>query len=262
MPRGPLDDRRREVRDAGGLQLAQVAQQCARRADRDRVLGAQAEPLERRTRRTGGGARRAARAGSNSQPSRSVRSTPSMSTPADPSCDAPSEQEFPRREPSQDRSGIGRGHRGESQLASREITPGDPEHALRFGSHSSISGRGRHDRDGTEEVVADGLQQLVGERRTRRDRLDDLATHDPLGELGVLDLIAERDAEALLDQPADVLVHGLDGDAGEGNRRGRRHCSATSASARAPATPPPRPRRTSRRSRPCGTAGSRPGAGI
>ncbi len=42
-----LDERRCQVRDAGGLQLTEIAQQCARSADRGRILGAHTESLER-----------------------------------------------------------------------------------------------------------------------------------------------------------------------------------------------------------------------
>ena len=214
-----LDERRCEVRDPCGLQLMEIAQQCTCGADRGRILGAQAESLERRHAELA--AERVARQSGVEFPAVSFRQEDAVDDhTGGPEVDAPSEQQFPWRESSKDRSRVGHDHRGEAQLAGREVTPSDPEHGLRFGSHSTLSGRGRHDGDRTEEVVAHGLQQLVVERRTRRDSLDDLATHNALGELRVLDLIAQRNAEPLLDQPPDVLVHCLDGDAGEGNRRG------------------------------------------
>ena len=78
----------------------------------------------------------------------------------------------------------------------------------------------------------------------------------PLAELGILHLLADGDAMACRDELAQILGRRLDRHAGEGHAvaaRGERDARARARRAR-------RRRRTSRRNRPCGRTGSRPGA--
>ena len=50
-------------------------------------------------------------------------------------------------------------------------------------------------------------------KRSRRDDPDDFTPHQPLGLLGILDLLANRDAKSFPDQPRDVAVGRVKGDA-------------------------------------------------
>ena len=58
-----------------------------------------------------------------------------------------------------------------------------------------------------QEVVARSVQQIVRERRARRDGLDHRPPHDSLRELRIFDLLADRDAKSLLHQAPQVFAH-------------------------------------------------------
>ena len=73
--------------------------------------------------------------------------------------------------------------------------------------------------DRADEVVPRAVEQVVGERDARRDRLDDFAPHDALGRLGIFDLLADRDAKALLHEPSHVVAGRLHRNAGERHAR-------------------------------------------
>ena len=107
--------------------------------------------------------------------------------------------------------------------------------------------------DGHQERRLAGFEVVRVGQRPRRDHPHDLALDDALGLPRVLDLLADGDAVALLDQPRDVAVRGVI----RARRTSAPPCptrpsTARSASGRARAPPPARPRRTSRRSRPSG----------
>ena len=89
------------------------------------------------------------------------------------------------------------------ELAGREVDGGEPERG--------VSG----DRD--DVVVAARREELVLEDRARSDDLDDVPLHDPPGLRRILELLADRHATAHFEQAGDVLVHGLHGDAREGD---------------------------------------------
>ena len=68
-----------------------------------------------------------------------------------------------------------------------------------------------------EEVVALACQPILGEHGSRGDGLYHRAAHESLGELGVLHLLADRDAVPLGDEPAQAHRRA-------GPRRRRRCC--------------------------------------
>ena len=90
----------------------------------------------------------------------------------------------------------------EDQLAGRHVQGGDPD-----------GGAARIQCD--EVVVAVPREPVVRQHRPRRDRLDDLAAHQALGELRVLDLLADRDTVSVGDEAPEILRGCLDGHPGE-----------------------------------------------
>src|SRR6185437_4685052 len=73
--------------------------------------------------------------------------------------------------------------------------------------------------DGNDEIVLATVEKIVGKSDAWRDGLDDLAAHHALGELRILDLLADRDAEPLLNETTHVVGRRLHGHAGERNLR-------------------------------------------
>src|SRR5437660_11496310 len=61
----------------------------------------------------------------------------------------------------------------------------------------------RHQR--TEIVITGSIEQVIGERRSWSDRLHHFAFDYSLCELWILGLLANRNAVAVLDQPAQVF---------------------------------------------------------
>ena len=89
------------------------------------------------------------------------------------------------------------------ELAGREVDGGEPERG--------VSG------DREDVVVAARREELVLEDRARSDDLDDVPLHDPPRLRRILELFADRHAATHLEQAGDVFIHGLYGDAREGN---------------------------------------------
>ena len=75
---------------------------------------------------------------------------------------------------------------------------------------------GRSDRH--EERGFPRLQVASVGQSARRDNADDLAPHQSLGFLWILDLFADGDAKAFLDEARDVSVGGVERHAAHGNR--------------------------------------------
>ncbi|HRN53057.1 MAG TPA: hypothetical protein PK788_06140 [Gemmatimonadaceae bacterium] len=105
--------------------------------------------------------------------------------------------------------------RHEPELAGREVGRGnadrnaiaaDASRRRRAATHRRILRRTRTQHHCAEEVVAGAVEQVVAERRARRDRLDHLALDDAFRELGILDLLADRHAESLRDESPQVLI--------------------------------------------------------
>ncbi len=165
---------------------------------------------------------------------------------------------------------ISRGRRTASSSA-RACRPAGPTYSAavnspvdRSSNATPTTGRGsggRRPRRARQLSEERGLARVevvaLGQRAGRHDA-HDLAPDDALGLAGILDLIADRDAEALLDQPRQVGVDGVVRHAAHRDRRRPAVLrSRRQRETRARAPPPARPRRTSRRSRPCGRTGSR-----
>ena len=120
--------------------------------------------------------------------------------------------------------------RGASRAEQRDRLVGTPSQSSRSSpvetsaaatpTRSAIARRAGTRADRADEVVARAVEQVVGERDAGRDRLDHLAAHDALRELRILHLLADRDAEALLHEPAHVVARRLHRDAGERHVRG------------------------------------------
>ena len=85
---------------------------------------------------------------------------------------------------------------GRRELAGREVD--------QRGAEDLVLRAGRDDRHQERRLAR--LEIAGVGQRARRDDADDLAPDQPLGLPRILDLLADRDAEALLDQSRDVAV--------------------------------------------------------
>src|SRR2546423_8255943 len=108
-------------------------------------------------------------------------------------------------------------HAAHSELAGGHVGGGESDDVV-------TSRGGHHQRD--DEVVARSIQQVVGEDDTWRDGLHDFPPDDSLRELGILDLLADRNAIAELHQSAQVVLSRLHRHAGQ------RHLCGTTVVAR------------------------------
>ena len=189
------------MRETGGLQFARVPEQRARGAQRRPIARLHPKPVER------------------SQPERARQvlagelgvELPDLAFgpggPIRERRDAPVRRhDFGRLVARQrGRELFGR-HGLEHELAGRQVESGDPR--------GDAAGIHRH-----QEVVAVLLEPVVREDGARCDRLHNLATHQALRELRILDLLADRHAVPFDNQAPDVFGGGLHGDAGEGHVR-------------------------------------------
>ena len=101
-------------------------------------------------------------------------------------------------------------HVAERQLRGGELAGGDVE--VREAGRTAL-GQQRH-----EIVRCLGLELLVVDDGAGRDDADHLTLDDALGELGILDLIGDRDLEAARDQLGQVVFGGVMGHAAHGHR--------------------------------------------
>ncbi len=95
-------------------------------------------------------------------------------------------------------------HFGDAEFAGGDIDVGDG------GARAGAA-------DGGEEVVLARAHEVGIHGGAGRDDARDFAAHQFLGELGVLHLIADGDAVALLDEARDVAFGGVEGDAAHGD---------------------------------------------
>ena len=102
------------------------------------------------------------------------------------------DQQFARRQSAQQRRQFIRASHRQTEFTGRQI---DRRHTL-FSAGA---------RNGAQKVVARPIQQIVGEDCARCDRLDHFAPDDALGQLGVLHLFADGDAETLLHKASNVF---------------------------------------------------------
>ena len=72
----------------------------------------------------------------------------------------------------------------------------------------------------TQIVIACTVEQVVGKRRARCNRLDHLTLDDTLGEFWVFSLLTDRDTETLLDEAAQVFSRRFHRHARQGNFTG------------------------------------------
>ena len=93
---------------------------------------------------------------------------------------------------------------GHAELAGRDV-------------HVSHRAAGAGAREGGEVVVLVGSQQLRRRRRAGRDDPGDLALHQFFGKAGILHLVADGYAIALLDKAGDVALGGVVRDAAHGD---------------------------------------------
>ena len=90
----------------------------------------------------------------------------------------------------------------------REFAGGEVEQRDADRAALAVGRRDGHEKRGLARVEKVG----VGQRAGRHDA-HDFALDEPLGLLRIFDLIADRDAEAFLDEPRDVRVDGVMGHA-------------------------------------------------
>jgi hypothetical protein len=185
-----------QVRQAAGLQLARVAQQRAGGADRRAVVYTDAQPIQRRD---AVGAREiftcergvefpgfAGRHCGDGRRHGVIRWN----------------DELPRFVAAERRIEIRRRDDLENQFARGDVQGCEPG--------GRAAGVHRYD-----VVVAIPNQPVVRQHRAGRDRLDHGSADDALGQFGIFDLFADRDAVAFGDQPPQVFRGRLHWDAGE-----------------------------------------------
>ena len=102
---------------------------------------------------------------------------------------------------------------GEAEFACRDVDGSDSDQRVDVALSPSTSLRATGECD--DVVVSRAVEQIIGERRARRDRLHHRALDDPFRQLRVFDLLADRDAESLRDEASHVVARRLDRDAGE-----------------------------------------------
>ena len=193
----PPDRRPIQVRKAARLEVGDVAEQTAGRADRGPVVGTDAEAVERGKRK-----------------------------PATELFARELRVELPPVSSGHHETGVER-----TVGVERGYHLGGPESAEHFlqaavGTELQRELTGRQvdrrdadvgiagiDRD--QKVVLAAGDPAFFEQRPRGDRLDDFAPDDSLGLLRILDLFADRDAVAAADQLPEVLGRGFGGHAGE-----------------------------------------------
>ena len=189
--RGP-----RQVRQSAGLELAHVAEQRARGRHARRIVGTDAQSIERREVEPPGEI--VARKHGIELPG---------AAPGKERCD-PTRRQGRRVVVGHDDLGgvesrerllqaVGR-HRLEEKLARAEVHGGEPESAPLGPRH------------GGHPVVARSGYPPLRQQRAGRERLDDLASHQPLGQPGILHLLADGDAMSGRNEQAQVFGGGLD----------------------------------------------------
>ena len=104
---------------------------------------------------------------------------------------------------------VGHRHLADLELAGRDVERGQRDHGGCAGT------RFRAGENGGQIVARLGVEQAVLGQRAGRDEAHDVAAHDRLGAAlpgfrRVLELLAHGDAEALADQPLQVLVGAMD----------------------------------------------------
>ena len=106
---------------------------------------------------------------------------------------------------------VGPAYLGGRELAGREVEQRARPWCRSVGPCRRDRGQRQHERRLT------GIEIVRVGQRPGRDDAHDLAFDDPLGLARILDLIADRDAKALLDEPRDITVHGVERHAAHGN---------------------------------------------
>ena len=193
--------RPREMRQAGRLELAQVAEQGAGRADRGGRRRGPRRGRRARRGRTGGPAPRAR--GRDRTPSARARcgATPSLGRQRRAS---PGSDDLGRAEPAERLGQARRVQRLEQELAGAEIDrPRAPTRSRRRRA-SATRKLFRPPASQPSCSSAPGVTVSTTSRRTR-----------PLASFGILDLLADGDAVPGADELAEILGGGLDRHAGE-----------------------------------------------
>ena len=191
----------RQMWQATRLELSRVAQQRARGANRGTIIRTHAEPIQRGN---GVGAHQVFTAELSIEfPRLSRRRRRSWCSERRLS----RQDQFPGFEPCQRLLEIGDRHNLEDQFTRREIERGQAD-----GWAARI--------EGDEIVVAIADEPVVGEHGAWRNRFHHGPADDAFGELGVLDLLADRDPMALGDQPAQILGGRFHGNARQRDRGG------------------------------------------
>ena len=101
---------------------------------------------------------------------------------------------------------------GRRELARRDVRIGQP-------------GLPVLDHDGRQVVVGVPVEDGLLHHRARRDDSDDLSVHDAAGSGRVARLLADRHPVALLDQPCEVRLQRVVGDARQGHTLALAHLS-------------------------------------
>ncbi len=113
--------------------------------------------------------------------------------------------------------GASRARRSRSEASSANSTRKDPVEisieAIAQRSSGAAAASLERRRDRGDAIRAGVFEEVLVDERARRDHASDGAIDDALRVLGILDLVGDRDAEALLDEPAQVLLGGVMGHA-------------------------------------------------
>ena len=196
----PHDGGVRQMRQAAGLQLARVAQQRAGGANGRSVVRADAKPIERGD--TVGARQVFARQlgvefpclarghCGDGRSDRMIRRNDELAG-------------FVAPERSLD---VGRGDDLEDEIARGDVEGSEPG--------SRAAGIHRH-----EIVIPVSYEPVVRQHGARRHRLDHRPANDAFGQLGIFDLLTNRDAVPLGDEPPQILGGGFHGDTGERDLR-------------------------------------------
>jgi len=196
---GPTERGSEQVRQARGLQLAQIAEQSAGCADGWTVVPGEAEAVERCDRETAG-----------------------ELLAGELRVELPGLAGGAERVTVRDHRGLGGDHLGRLEaveglthpirlgLLEQELAGGEVD-----GGEADRSGSPRRGPDGHQVVVPPPRQPSVFEHGPGRDRLDHGALDDALGLARVLDLLADRHPMPARDQLAEVVGCRLDGHAGQ-----------------------------------------------
>ena len=135
------------------------------------------------------------------------------------------QQQLGRAEPRQLSGERPHGDFASRELPGRDIGVGEADGRLRvLPRRCAVAGAStRRRREGDEIVVCALVEQVALDQGARRDDAHHFAVDEPLARRRVARLLADRDLVALLNQPRDVAIDGVIGDARERHAKAAAH---------------------------------------